>query len=90
MDPIKTYYRVSKAEADIVNISISVGEQEQPTIASKQRNPISYIKFGIREPLKRSTSEFEIRVENFTKEIDFWKMRMGLNKHLIVLRLKSI
>ncbi|RLG34743.1 hypothetical protein DRN80_02955 [Methanosarcinales archaeon] len=80
LDPIKTYYRVSKAEADIVNISISVGEQEQPTIASKQRNPISYIKFGIREPLKRSTSEFKIKVENFTKEIDFWEDANGFEQ----------
>ena len=78
LDPIKTYYSVSKA--NIVNISISVGGQEQPSKASKQRNPISYIKFSIREPLKGSTSEFKIRFENFTKEIDFWEDANGFEQ----------
>lgn len=70
LDPIKIYYSVSKG--NVVNVSISIGGQQQSSIASKQRYPINYVKFSIGELFRGSMSEFKIGFENFTKEIDFW------------------
>jgi hypothetical protein len=70
LDPVKIYYSTSKG--NVVNISITIGGQEQSSIASKQKYPISYVKFSIKDPFKESIGEYKMGFENFTREIDFW------------------
>jgi hypothetical protein len=70
LDPVKIYYSTSKGNA--VNISVTIGGQEQSSITSQQKYLIKYAKFSIKEPLKESIGEYNFGFENFTREIDFW------------------
>jgi hypothetical protein len=79
LEPVKTYY--SKSRGETVNISISIGDQEQSSTASKQKYPINYVKFSIKEPLKESIGEYKIGFENFTREIDFWDDSNGFQTY---------
>lgn len=69
---IHIYY--STSQGNVVDLSIKVGEgPEQPTIGSKQKFLINFVKFSINEPFKGSMGEYTIQFIDFEEEIDFYE-----------------
>lgn len=72
LEAIHIYHSVS--QGNVINLSFRVGEgPEQPTIGSKQKYPINFVKFSITEPFQGSMGEYSIQFVDFEEEIDFYE-----------------